>query len=79
MPALVTSQQASQAARSSNSRRVVPKARVSCRRRPTAVWPGTRMVTSTPALAMSSPATRSANSGSSSTSSITGSYPDDSG
>jgi hypothetical protein len=79
MPALVTSQQASQAASSSSSRRVAPKVLVSCRRRPAAVPLGTRMVTSTAALAMSSPATRSANSGSSSTSSITGSYHDNSG
>ena len=59
MPALVTPQQASQSPTDSSSARVVPKLRVSCWRRPAVVSLGTRMVTSTPALAMSRPATRS--------------------
>src|ERR1039457_3437134 len=76
MPSLVTPQQRSQSARASNSLRVVPKVRVSCWRRPGVVSLGTRMATSTSALAMSRPATRSANSGSSSASSIDVSYDD---
>ena len=48
--------------------------RVSCWRRPGVVSLGTRTVTSIPALAMSIPAARSANSGSSSTSCISSSY-----
>ena len=48
--------------------------RVSCWRRPGVVSLGIRMVTSIPALAMSIPAARSANSGSSSTSCIGSSY-----
>ena len=57
-------------ARASRSLRVVRNARVSCCRPPRRVSLGTRMVTSIPALAMSIPAARSANSGSSSASSI---------
>jgi hypothetical protein len=74
MPARVTPQECIQSASDSSSRRVVAKARVSCWRRPAAVSLGTRMVTSTPALAISRPATRSANSGSSCTSCIDDSY-----
>ena len=58
MPSLVTPRQRSQSASDSSSRRVVPKVRVSCWRRPGWVSPGTRMVTSTSALAMPGPATR---------------------
>src|SRR5205823_3820656 len=50
------------------------KDRVSCWRRPARVSLGTRTVTSIPAFAMSIPAARSANSGSSSTSCIGSSY-----
>ena len=74
IPALVTPQPRSQSARASSSLRVVPNERVSCWRPPARVSLGTRMVTSIPALAMSIPATRSANSGSSSTSCIGSSY-----
>jgi len=74
IPALVTPQQASQSARASSCLRVVPKVRVSCWRRPERVSPGTRMVTSTSALPMSRPATRSVNSGSSSASCTGDSY-----
>src|SRR5712692_7274403 len=74
MPALVTPQQRSQSASDSSSLRVVPKVRVSCWRRPDWVSLGTRMVASTSALAMSRPATRSVNSGSSCTSCINDSY-----
>src|SRR5258708_4952371 len=74
MPALATPQQPSQSASESSPRRVVPKVRVSCWRRAGPVSPGTRMVTSTSALAMSSPATRAANSGSSCTSCINSPY-----
>ena len=74
MPTAVTPQQASQSPSDSSSRRVVPKVRVSCWRRPGVVSDGTRMVTSTSDLAMSRPATRCTNSGSSCTSCIGGSY-----
>src|SRR5216683_2868577 len=74
MPILVTPQQASQSASDSSSLRVVPKVRVSCWRQPGRVSLGTRMATSASDLAMSRPATRSANSGSSCTSCIGGSY-----
>jgi hypothetical protein len=70
MPAFVTCQQRSQSARASSSLRVVRNERVSCCRPPRRVSLGTRMVTSIPALAMSIPAARSANSGSSSASCI---------
>jgi hypothetical protein len=53
---------------------VVPKVRVSCWRPPAVASLGTRMMTSTSALAMSRPATRSANSGSSCASCIDHSY-----
>ena len=53
---------------------MVANERVSCWRRPGRVSLGTRMVTSIPALAISIPATRSANSGSSSTSCIGSSH-----
>jgi hypothetical protein len=70
IPTLVTPQDRSQSARASSSLRVVRKDRVSCWRRPAVVSLGTRTVTSIPALAISIPATRSANSGSSSMSCI---------
>jgi hypothetical protein len=76
MPTLVTPQLRSQSASDSSSRRVVPNDRVSCQRAPARVSLGTRTVTSIPALAMSIPAARSANSGSSSTSCIHNSYDD---
>ena len=74
IPALVTPQLRSQSASAISSLRVVPNERVSCWRPPARESLGTRMVTSTPALAMSIPATRSANSGSSSTSCTGNSY-----
>jgi len=74
MPAFSTCQQRSQSASASSSRRVVPNSRVSCCRPPFLVSLGTRTVTMTVALPMSIPATRSQNSGSSSTSSIAISY-----
>ena len=74
IPILVMPQLRSQSPSASSSARVVPKLRVSCWRRPAVVSLGTRMVTSTPALAMSKPAARSQNSGSSSTSCIVSSY-----
>src|SRR5216684_2529507 len=74
MPALVTPQDRSQSASASRSLRTARNSRVSCCRRPFRVSLGTRMVTITPALPISIPATRSANSGSSSTSCIVISY-----
>ena len=74
MPTLVTCQQRSQSASSSRPLRVARNSRVSCCRRPLPVSAGTRIVTMTSFLPISIPATRSANSGSSSTSSIVNSY-----
>src|SRR5260221_4207002 len=74
MPPRVTPQQASQSPSTSGWRRVARKVRFPCGGRPAVVSDGTRMVTSTMALAMSRPATRSQNSGSSCTSCIVSSY-----
>ena len=74
MPAFSTCQQRSQSASASSSFRVVPNSRVSCARPPLRVSLGTRIVTMIIFLPMSIPATRSQNSGSSSTSSIVISY-----
>ena len=68
MPAFSTCQQRSQSASASSSFRVVPNSRVSCARPPLRVSLGTRIVTMIIFLPMSIPATRSQNSGSSSTS-----------
>jgi hypothetical protein len=69
MPTFVTPQQRSQSASASRSLRTARNSRVSCCRRPRRALPGTRTVTMTAAFPMSIPAARSANSGSSSTSS----------
>src|SRR6266404_7157337 len=74
MPTFSTCQQRSQSASASSSFRVVPNSRVSCARPPLRVSLGTRIVTMIIFLPMSIPATRSQNSGSSSTSSIVISY-----
>jgi hypothetical protein len=74
MPTFSTCQQRSQSASASSSFRVVPNSRVSCARPPLRESLGTRIVTMIIFLPMSIPATRSQNSGSSSTSSIVISY-----
>ena len=77
MPAFSTCQQRSQSASAIRSFSVVPNSRVSCARPPVRVSLGTRIVTMIIVLPISIPATRSQNSGSSSTSFIVISYHED--